>query len=141
MDEPLSLDDVFGMLSVRRRRLILRLLDTDRREVDHGRLAERIAARGNGRPVSELSSQERKRDYSSIYQNHLPKLADVNAITYDKDRDLVSPGPNFDIFLDFLPAAELIFENLAYTLDTVSPTRVGGPLDGERRDSSKLPLE
>lgn len=71
--------------------------------------------------MSELTSQERKRVYISLYQNLLPNLADVDAITYDEDRGRVSPGPNFDICLDFLPADELIFENLAEAPDTEAP--------------------
>lgn len=108
-EEAFSLDDVFGILSIRRRRRILRYLDTQASEVQLGRLAEVIAARENGKEPSEISSTERKRVYVSLYQNHLPKLADVEAITYDSRSGRVTPGPNFEIFLEFLPTEELVF--------------------------------
>lgn len=103
----LDLDDVFGMLSTRRRRDILRYLDTKSSEVDRGTLAEHIAARENDKAPDTITATERKRVYISLYQSHLPQLANTKAITYDKQSGRITRGPNFDLFLAYLPAEEL----------------------------------
>lgn len=53
-------------------------------------LAGQIAAVENDIPTSELTSQQRKRVYVSLYQTHLPKMAKMNTIEYDKDSGIVS---------------------------------------------------
>lgn len=104
---PLGFDDVFEMLSSRRRRQILRYLDTEG-EIRRGTLTELIAARENDKQTSELTAQERKRVYIALYQSHLPKMTEVNAITYDQLSGRIWPGPHFDLFLDYLPSKEII---------------------------------
>lgn len=106
-EEVLGLDDVFGILSSRRRRGVLRFLATEASEVDHGTLAEHIAARENDKARSDITAQERKRVYISLYQSHLPKMAGKTAIDYDRDSGRITPGPNFELFLDHLPPQEL----------------------------------
>lgn len=101
-DRAVSLDQIFDMLRNSRRRQVFRILtETDRIEI--GELAERIAARELDKPRKRLSSQERKRLYVALYQAHLPKLADVGAITYDERRGLVTPGPVLHRFISHLP--------------------------------------
>lgn len=53
-------------------------------------LAGQIATVENDIPKSELTSQQRKRVYVSLYQTHLPKMAKMNTIEYDKDGGIVS---------------------------------------------------
>lgn len=106
-ERPLSFDDVFQILSSRRRRHILRYLDTEG-EVRRGALAELIAARENDKTPSEITSKERKRVYIALYQSHLPKMAEVNAVTYDQQSGRIWPGAQFDLFLDYLPSEEII---------------------------------
>jgi hypothetical protein len=48
-----------------------------------GDLAEAIAAIELDRSISELSSQDRKRVYISLYQVHLDTLEKAGAISYD----------------------------------------------------------
>jgi hypothetical protein len=101
-ERPVSLDQIYGTLSNhRRRRVLWKLMETER--VELGDLAEQIAARELEKPRGQLTTQERKRLYVSLYQAHLPKLADVDAITYDKRQGLIKPGPAFDIFTGYLP--------------------------------------
>jgi DNA-binding transcriptional ArsR family regulator len=103
----IDLDQVFGVLGNRRRRDILRYLAAESEGSRLGTLAERIAARECGKDVSQINSQERKRVYVALYQCHLPKMADVGAITYDKPRGTVERGPNFDLFEHHLPEDEV----------------------------------
>jgi len=48
-------------------------------------LAEEIAARENDIDVESLTYKQRKRVHVSLYQTHLPKLADAEVIRYDKN--------------------------------------------------------
>lgn len=102
----IELDEVFGLLKNRRRRDVLRHLVETSEELRLGELAERIAARECGKDVSQINSQERKRVYVGLYQCHLPKLADIGVINYNKPRGTIERGPNFDQITHYLPADE-----------------------------------
>ena len=103
---PVDLDQVFGVLSNRRRRAILRYLTTESPEVEFGELAELLAARECDKDRCQISAQERKRLYIALYQSHLPKMADMDAIDYDERSGLVERGPKIRSFLEHLPAEE-----------------------------------
>lgn len=84
-DRTLDRDLVFTLLKNRRRRAVLSFL-ADRPETTLSDLADQIAADENDTTPEQLSSSERKRVYISLYQNHLPKLADAEVIEYDQSR-------------------------------------------------------
>ena len=88
--EPLTPDDVFEILSNHRRRMVLYYLRQHGDSAGVKELAEEIAAMENDVPVDELTSQQQKRVYVSLYQTHLPKMAETNVIDYDKDEGIVS---------------------------------------------------
>jgi hypothetical protein len=69
--------------------MVLYYLRKDEGVVEVRELAEEIAAMENDVEVEELTSQQRKRVYVSLYQTHLPKMAQMNAIQYDKDAGTV----------------------------------------------------
>jgi len=102
----IGLDEIFGLLQNRRRRDVFRYLAAESEQVRLGELAEQIAARENDKAVSRIDSQERKRVYVALYQCHLPKMADVDAVSYDRPRGTVGRGPNFDLFGYYLPGDE-----------------------------------
>lgn len=52
-------------------------------------LAAEVASMENDVPVDELTNQQRKRVYVSLYQTHLPKMAEMGIIDYDKDAGTV----------------------------------------------------
>lgn len=102
-DEPaVPLDEIFGMLRNQRRRTVLRIL-TETEQIRLGDLAERVAASEHDKPRERLTSDERKRVYVGLYQVHLPKLADVDAIIYNKSRGIIEPGPTLNNFIYYLP--------------------------------------
>ena len=108
---PVELDQVFKLLRNRRRRDVFwYLLGTDE-EVRLGDLAEAIAARECDKPVSQITSQERKRVYIGLYQGHLPKMDDCGVIEYDQQRGTIDRGPNYGAFIDYLPNEENAFED------------------------------
>ena len=105
-DRPVDLDRIFELLSNRRRRAVLRYLDTEAREVEIGELVGLLAAREYDEDRPEITAQERKRVYIGLYQNHLLKMADVDAIDHDERSGRVERGPKFYSFLEHLPAEE-----------------------------------
>lgn len=84
-DEPLTQDVVFDILSSARRRYVLYQLRTEDDPVELTELAEDVAAWENDTTVDELTKQQRKRVYVSLYQTHVPKLEDASLVQYDQD--------------------------------------------------------
>ncbi|WP_096388810.1 DUF7344 domain-containing protein [Halopenitus persicus] len=85
----MSPDLVFDILSNTRRRMVLYYLRQYGEPTSVQKLAEEIAALENDVAVDELTQQQRKRVYVSLYQTHLPKLEETGVIEYDDDRDEV----------------------------------------------------
>lgn len=69
--------------------MVLHYLRTNGGSVEMQELAEQIASIENDVPVDELTSQQRKRVYVSLYQTHLPKMAEMETIDYDKESGIV----------------------------------------------------
>lgn len=101
-----GLDEVFGLLRNQRRRDVLWYLQGTDEQVAIGKLAKAIAARECDKSVSQVTSQERKRVYIGLYQGHLPKMDDCGAVAYNQDRGVLDEGPNFDVFVAYLPDDE-----------------------------------
>jgi DNA-binding transcriptional ArsR family regulator len=102
----LSRDVLFDLLRNSRRRQVMRYLG-EHDHADIGELAEHIAAVENGTDPETLSSSERKRVYVSLYQSHLPKLAEADVVDYDKERGTVSRTPGADLLDQYVePAAD-----------------------------------
>lgn len=87
--EGLSPDLVFDLLSSQRRRMILYYLRQTGQTVTVNELSRAIAAMENRVPAEELTPQQKKRVYVSLYQTHLPKLAEAGVIDYDRDGGIV----------------------------------------------------
>lgn len=80
--EELTLDEAFRFLRNGRRRTMLRHLRTTP-ETTLSDLADHVAAEEMGVPPDRVDSKARKRVYVSLYQSHLPALADAGVIAYD----------------------------------------------------------
>jgi len=81
----LTRDRIFDILSSPRRRYVLYFLRTEPNPIQLTELAEHVAAWENDTTVEELSTQQRKRVYVSLYQTHLPKLAEAGLVEYDEE--------------------------------------------------------
>lgn len=89
-DTELTQDDVFEILSSPRRRYLLYYLRQRKEPVELTQLAEHVAAWENGVDTDDLTTQERKRVYVSLYQTHVPKLDDAGIVDYDPDSGMVT---------------------------------------------------
>ncbi len=87
--EELSRDLVFDILSSPRRRYMLYYLHRAGDPVSIQELSARIAAWENDVPVDELTSQQQKRVYVSLYQTHIPKLEEAGIAEYDQEEGTV----------------------------------------------------
>ena len=87
--QTLSRDAIFDLLSNSRRRFVLQRLQNEPSGSELGELATELAAEENGLPPTELSSQQRKRTYVSLYQTHVPKLVETGVVTYDPDSGII----------------------------------------------------
>ena len=94
--QSLSQDLVFDLLSNSRRRFVLHYLKHAEGPVRLSELAAEIAAIENEIPVDDLTSQQRKRTYVSLYQTHIPKLQDAGAVSYDAETGRVELAAGAD---------------------------------------------
>ncbi len=101
-DQEVARDTLFDLLSSPRRRFTLYYLHEEARTIELGELTEQVAAWEYDKPVEELTSQERKRVYVSLYQTHLPKLADAGIIEYDADSGQITLTDHIDEFGPYL---------------------------------------
>lgn len=107
--EQLSLDVIFELLRVSRRREVLWYLQEHEGTARLDELAEYIAAKENDIEIAELTSSQRKRVYIGLYQCHLPKMDDAGVIDYEQARG--------DI--ELRPTAKQLYPYLA--LDPLNP--------------------
>lgn len=121
----LAPSELFHLLqSDRRREAVRRLREIDG-ETSLGTLAEEIAAAEAGVAVEQLSSDQRRRVYISLYQSHLPKLAEASLIEYDPDRGTVRPRDALGVFDPYLDPDESIDAVDSGTSRLVSGVTVG----------------
>ena len=88
-EETLTRDVIFDVLSRARRRQVLQLLSSEG-PMELTELAERVAAVENDTTVEDLTKQQRKRVYVSLYQTHIPKMEEAGLVEYDSDTKVVS---------------------------------------------------
>ncbi|WP_138004361.1 DUF7344 domain-containing protein [Halalkalirubrum salinum] len=116
----LSQDTVFDLLSSSRRRFIIRRLKSRSTGIDLQTLAGDLAAQEADIDRDELTAQQRKRIYVSLYQTHIPKLADADVIQYDPDTSVVHPGPKLDSLEAYLTQTDdrnrLVWVHIGITL-------------------------
>lgn len=105
-NEELSQDTVFDVLSSARRRDTIKILREEETPIELTTLAEIVAARENDTTVEELSSQDRKRVYVSLYQTHVPKLVDVGIVEHDTDSGEVWLTPKASAIEQYLENPE-----------------------------------
>jgi predicted transcriptional regulator len=92
----LSDDELFEVLSNRRRRYTVHALEDTETAAEIGDVAEQVAAWEYDVDVEEVSYEERKRVYTALQQSHLPMMDDAGIVEFNKDRGLVEPTASLD---------------------------------------------
>jgi hypothetical protein len=65
-------------------------------------LATSIAAWENDVPRDQVTSGQREDVYVALYHAHVPKLADIGVVTFDRTRETVTVGEHADQLLSVL---------------------------------------
>lgn len=119
----LTEQEVFSVLSNRRRRFALHALCQQGDAAELGWLAKRVAAWEQGVPPAEVASDARKSCYVSLQQSHLPRMDEAGVIEFDKRAGTVHPTPSareLDIYLEVVPGQEIPWHGYYLGLGAVS---------------------
>lgn len=101
-DESLATDRVLDALAHERRRHVLHCLRNYDQTMALADLADEVAVRENETAITEITAEEVKRVYVSLYHTHIPKLQDVGVVEYSQDRDMVTLLDTADQLDDYL---------------------------------------
>ncbi|WP_336035109.1 DUF7344 domain-containing protein [Halobacterium yunchengense] len=101
--DTLTQDTVYDLLSNARRRFVLSYLRRRDEPVELSELSQQVAAWENDTDVEDLTDQQVKRVYVSLYQTHVPKLSDAGLLEYDKDAGEVALTSAVDQLETYLP--------------------------------------
>jgi hypothetical protein len=123
-DQPLSRTDVFEVLSNERRRCVLHYLkQKDDRRVELRELVDHVAAWETDTSLENLDSEARKRVYTALRQNHLPKLDDADIIDYEHMRgevELTDHAREVELYLEYVPGNDIPWSEYYLGLSAVS---------------------
>ena len=103
-------DRLIDCLAERRRRFALQCLDKHGTPMQLADLADEVAVREAGATIDGIDPEVVKCVYMSLYHTHVPKLAAVEAVTYDQERDAVALGEGADAALSLLEDLETRLE-------------------------------
>lgn len=111
-DEPVvQRDELFKLLGNERRRYVIQFLrQQDGESVTLGNLATYVAAQENNIRAEDVTQRQRKRVYTSLQQTHLPRMDEVSAVTFDKERGTIIPSDTltkFTLYLDVVSANDI----------------------------------
>ncbi|WP_435360590.1 DUF7344 domain-containing protein [Haloarchaeobius sp. DFWS5] len=122
-DGGLSKGEIFDVLRNQRRRFVLQYLKRRDEPVDLGSLATQVAAWEYRTPCDDVTSEQRKRVYTTLQQTHLPRMSEANIIRYDSDEGLIQPTArtrDLSIYLEIVPGSELPWREYYLSLGAVS---------------------
>lgn len=106
----LSEDEIFDVLSNRRRRFVIHALKRGDGAIGVSDLSTHVTAWEVGVEPEEVEYEDRRNVYSTLQRTHLPKLEEKNAIIYDEEENVVKPTPQlekFDIYVEVLGSREI----------------------------------
>jgi len=99
---------IFEILSSERRRLAIRFLRDSDNGMEVNDIAEYIAEHETGE--SPPPKDARKTVYVSLHQTHLPKMDELNIVSYDTDTKEVSLDDSFRdvaVYMEVVPRSGL----------------------------------
>ena len=108
-DDELSEEDVFEVLSNRRRRFVIHALKRADDPPDVSELSRHVTAWELDMDPEEVPYKERHNVHSTLKRTHIPKLTEKNVVTVDEN-DVVRPAPaleDLDIYVEVLRGKEI----------------------------------
>ena len=101
------LDDVFVLLSHKRRRYLLHCLTEIGPRVSLPDLADEVSVREHGCPLTDIPEDDVLAVYISLYHQHIPLLATAGLVQYNQERDLVRVTADVERLLQEIPDSHL----------------------------------
>jgi len=98
----LSQDQVFEVLQSMRRRYAVHYLRRENCRVDFSDMTDHVAAWEYNTSPTDLLSEQRKRVYVSLYQTHIPALAEAGIIDYNAETGKIRPTSRIRQFDNYL---------------------------------------
>lgn len=123
----LTKGEIFDVLRNQRRRYVLQYLKQVDDPVELGDLATQVAAWEYDTTVDEVSSEQRKRVYTTLQQTHLDKMAEAGIVDYDSDRGVIrstDQTANLTVYLEIVPGREFPWQEYYLSLGAVSTALV-----------------
>lgn len=118
--------DVFELLSNQRRRYVVRALQELESPIEVGDLAEYIAAKENDTTVEALSSEERRRVYTSLQQTHLDRLERAGIIERDRNQiEATERIEELEFYLEVVPGNDIPWGTYYLGLSVVAAAVTG----------------
>jgi len=125
--DQLTKGEIFDVLRNQRRRYVLQYLKNAEDPVELGELATQVAAWEYDTTLEEVSSEQRKRVYTTLQQTHLDKMAEAGIVDYDSDRGIITATEQTDdltIYLEIVPGREFPWQEYYLSLGAVSSALV-----------------
>ncbi|WP_135536370.1 DUF7344 domain-containing protein [Halostella pelagica] len=91
--DTISPDAIYELLADRRRRITITCLN-EYGNLALADLAEEVASQEQNASITEVSEEEVRRVYLSLWHSHIPKLAEVDVVAYCQNRDIVQQSEN-----------------------------------------------
>lgn len=95
-DHDLNTDDLFDALSNERRRFVLACLRKHATPMALADVSEKLARREHDGDEGQIPSEVIRSTYLSLHHVHVPKLADVGLLHYNRERNTVAPTEPID---------------------------------------------
>jgi hypothetical protein len=131
--DSLSREEVFEILSNRRRRFAIHYLQRNGNRARLGELAETIAAWENGIEPAAVGASERKSVYTSLQQFHLPKLDDQGVVDFDDREGVIertAAAEDIDIYLEVVDGRDVPWSHYYIALAVLNLAVLGTGLAG-----------
>lgn len=104
-------EEIFDVLSNERRQWVLQYLKRHpERRVELRELVDHVAAWENETTLEGLHTDERKRVYTALRQNHLPKLDEAGIVEYEHLRgevELTDRARHVQMYLEYVPEDDI----------------------------------
>jgi len=119
----LTKGEIFDVLRNQRRRFVLQYLKYAEGPVELGDLATQVAAWEYETTPEDVTSEQRKRVYTTLQQTHLSKMDEAGIVDYDSDRGLISATDQTDdlnVYLEIVPGREFAWREYYLALGGIS---------------------
>ena len=108
--DELSQDEIFDVLSNRRRRFVIHALKRREDPIEVSNLSTHVTAWELDVDPEEVEYEDRRNVYSTLQRTHLPKLEEKDIVTLDEEENVVEPTPALealDIYVEALGSKEI----------------------------------